>query len=330
MRTSKLYFFIWSMGLIGCLGLVSCENEDTFIPDNESSTFSYSRDISKVSLQDLKPDAYRFEIFSDWGGGYFFPDGSGIEFQGNSFLLNGSLVTGKIIQIEVELVRNKTQMVSHLAGTSSGDKIIESGGMANVRAFCDGKELTIDPARGYVLRLSVPGGNFNPGMELFYGEETNNGINWIEADGDPQTQNNVFFAEWTPDSTGRDVLGMECFPKKLGWVNCDYFSKLNDKPLGIPCLIAHGPSNGDVVNLEAFAVFKNYMVVIQPCCKGSKEEVCFGPLPVGEPVYYIMIGKGNKGYYLGYLEKDIIADDKVVIELEIKTLQEIKDFLNTL
>lgn len=330
MKTSNFNLIIWSMALIGCLGLVSCENEDSFIPDNEPAKFNYSRTDSKLALETIKPDAYRFEIYSDWGGQCWFPDESVLEFQGGSFLLNGSRVTGKNVQIVVEWVRNKSQMVSNLASTSSGNQIIETGGMANVRAFCDGKEVTIDPSKGYTLKLSVPSGNIDPSMELFYGEETERGINWVEADGDPKTQNNVFLSEWSRDSAGRNIIGMECFPKKLGWVNCDFFSKLNGKPLTNPCLIPHGPANGDSVVLESFAVFKNFQIVIQPCCPSADKEICFGPLPIGEPVYYIIIGKGNKGYYLGYVEKDVIADDHVVIDLKIVTLQEIKDFLATL
>ncbi len=330
MKTSRLNLLFFFFLLAGSLFLTSCENEDNFIPYEKSQSFNYSRTKAITALKDLPSEPFRFEIFSDWGGPFFFPDESVIEFKAGSFLLNGVPVSNKFVQVEVTLVRNKSQVVGNLLSTSSGDKLIESGGMVNVRAFCDGKELTLDPDKGYTLKLSVPGGNFNPAMELFYGEETDTGINWSEADNDPKTQNNIFLSEWTRDSSGRQVIGMECFPKKFGWVNCDFFSKLNDKPLTNPCFIPHGPSNGDTVDLQAFAVFKNYLMIIQPCCVENKDEICFGPLPIGEPVYYLIIGKGKQDYYLGYVEKNVESDEKVVINLSVKTLQEVKDFLANL
>lgn len=330
MKTSKFNLFFGLVILTSLFGLSSCENVDTFEPYDKPATFSFSRPESKLELQVLKDESVSLPIHSNFGGTYIFPDSSMITFYPQSFLLNGVPVTDKIIQIEVDLVRRKSDMVEQLLGTSSGNKIIESGGMVNVRAFCDGKELTVDPQIGYNLRLAVPNGGVPSGMELFYGEETTSGINWVEADGDPSTQDNVFQSEWTLDSTGRFVLGMECVPKKLGWVNCDFFSKLNNIPLTNPCIIVSGPANGDKVFLHVSAVLKNYMVIINPCCNTNSDEACFGPLPVGEPVTYIVIGTGSKGLYLGYTEKNIVTDDKVLIRIELKTLQEIKDFLLTL
>ncbi|MBK9107235.1 MAG: hypothetical protein IPM92_02340 [Saprospiraceae bacterium] len=330
MKTSKFNFYFGLFVLTSLFGLTSCEDVDTFEPYDKPATFNFSRPESKLALQDLKDKSLSFQVYSNFGGTFIFPDSSMITFYPQSFLLNGVPVTNKIIEIEIDLVRRKSDMVEQLLATSSGNKIIESGGMVNVRAFCDGKELTVDPQIGYNLKIAVPNGNIPVEMELFYGEETVNGINWVEADGDPSVQNNVFQSEWTLDSTGRFVIGMECFPKKFGWVNCDYFSKFNNVPLTQPCLIVNGPANGDSVFLHAIAVFKKEMIIIQPCCNQQVDEICFGPLPIGEPVYYIVIGKGNKGYYLGYVEKNIETDDKVVIRIDLKTLQEIKDFLANL
>ena len=281
-------------------------------------------------MKDLKNSHFTFQIDADTGGEFYLPDVSKLTFYPGSFLQNGARITNKKVTVELDYVRSKKEMVENLLGTSSNGKIIETGGMVNVQVYCDGKPVSLDPAKCYQLNMVVAGGNIPNEMDMFYGEETDAGINWVEADGDPSVQNNITVTEWARDSVSRFVIGMECFPKKFGWVNCDFFCKSNNKALTNPCLIGIGPTNGDSIFVQGFAVFKNLNVIINPCCSTNPEEMCFGPLPVDAEVYYILIGKGKLGYYLGYVEKKVIVDDKVVIHMELKTLQEIKDFLATL
>ena len=117
--------------------------------------------------------------------------------------------------------------------------------MVNVLAHCNGMPLELAPTSEYSLRIATKN-QIPDEMEMFYGEETETGINWIESDNDPNTQNNVNQSEWVRDSNSRFTIGMECFPKKLGWVNCDYFTKDNTQEKTNPCLIATTPPNGAV------------------------------------------------------------------------------------
>ncbi len=330
MKTSIQFFRHLAFFAMALILVTSCEDTDVFNPYDGHSRITLDRSGSLEQMKDLNASHFTFQVDADNGGVYYLPDDSRIIFYSGSFLLNGAVITNKKITIELDYVRSKKEMVENLLGTSSNGKIIETGGMVNVRAYCEGKPVLLDPAKGYILNIVAPTGNIPKEMEMFYGEETDKGINWVEADGDPSSQNTILVTEWARDSSGRFVIGMECFPKKFGWVNCDFFSKLNDQPLTNPCLIPKGPSNGDSIVVQAFAVFKSYNVIINPCCSTDPDEMCFGPLPVDADVYYIIIGKGKLGYYFGYVEKKVIVNDKVVIQIEPKTLQEIKDFLATL
>ncbi|MBK6545041.1 MAG: hypothetical protein IPO78_00890 [Saprospiraceae bacterium] len=307
----------------------ACSDVDTFTPYNDETTFQFDRNQAISDFKDLKSTHTVFSFYAGYGHIHNFPDDSQIEFYPNSFTLNGNPIGNKLITIEIDFILNKKEMVENLVGTNSGNQILVSGGMVNVLAHCNGMPLELAPTSEYSLRIATKN-QIPDEMEMFYGEETETGINWIESDNDPNTQNNVNQSEWVRDSNSRFTIGMECFPKKLGWVNCDYFTKDNTQEKTNPCLIATTPPNGDSINLTAVCVFKNLNVMLNPCCTTDKDKICFGPLPINEAVYYIIIGKGKQNYYLGYVEKTILKDDVVSINLEVKTLQEIKDFLSTL
>jgi len=327
MKKLKLLLGTFLLFLILFFSISSCSDIDEFIQRESNNVLITDRDKILNSFGELKVHKASFEFYNHHGTTFYFSDGSFISFKANSFVLNGIPAGEKIIKVVVERALNKREMIENSVGTNSANEVLISAGMFNVKAFIESKPVELAKGMDYQIRL-VYEKPISPTMELFYGEETISGINWVEADGNPNVQNNVFKVRW--EDSSRAYLGIECFPKRLNWINCDYFAKFQSLEKTKPCINPIFPMRGDSITIQTFCVFKSSNAVISPCCNGNGEEICFGPLPVGEEVIYIVLGKGKQDYYLGFVEKKIITNDKFQINLEVKTLQEVKEFLSKL
>jgi hypothetical protein len=63
---------------------------------------------------------------------------------------------------------------------------------------------------------------------------------------------------------------------------------------------------------------------------GSIDEICFAPIPIGEDVIYIAIGKGVNDYYLGHVRKNIEPNELVRIQADKVSEADLKTFISTL
>ncbi len=308
--------------------LVSCNDIDTFNP--LSNTINIENNDAISLLVDLQSELYNFEFNAAVGNTCTFPDGSQVIFAANSFLYNGQSVGSKTIKVQIRKILKKKDMTKNNTGTNSDNEILESAGMFYTEAFFENKLLELAPGVKYTIKIPANISNLPKTLEMFYGEETKYGINWKEADNDPNTQNNVFSTEWKlKDTITRLFTGIQCFPERLKWVNCDYFVKFEGKQRSNPCILPIIQPAGDQITLAAFCVFKNYNIVISPCC--SKENlICFNQLPNDEDVIYVFIGKGKKNFYLGHLEKKTSKDETSQVQCEIVTLEELNQYLNSL
>ncbi|MEP7197944.1 MAG: hypothetical protein ABI851_15605 [Saprospiraceae bacterium] len=311
--------------------LNSCHNIDDFIPDIANSLYIFPSGISE-KFKELNSADNIFEFDPKVGMICNLPDGSQVEFFANSFLLNGNPVGCKNVKAVIKLIQRQKGMIQNNIGTNTdSDGSLISGGMVYVQVFCEGKELQLAPNRTFAVRLVLESSQVKDEFEMFYGVEKDNKIVWTEADNDPNIQNNVNRAEWSRDSSSKSLIGIICFPDRLHWINCDYFTKFDSSKTTSPCLLAKIPQSGDSIDLVSYCVFKNLNAVIFPCCNDQDlGKICFSSLPLGEKVEYIIIGKGKSNYYLGHIVKLIEKDEVNTINLEVKTLEEIKKYISSL
>ncbi|MGB3198760.1 MAG: hypothetical protein WBB17_13620 [Saprospiraceae bacterium] len=327
--TIKRYLFI----LISIISLNSCEDQITFIPDAKSALQYFGADY-RSTFKDLNNSIYEFEFDPIKDAGLTFPDESNIMFQANSFQYedgNKNLTCQKV-KARITFIRTQKEMVANQIGTNATEnRSLVSGGMVDVHIYCGDKELMLIPGKNYTLRLTLDQANFKDEFEMFYGVEKEFGTVWEEADNDPNVQNNIQRSEWRSPNTGGVFEGIICFPEKLKWVNCDYFTKFKDLDKTEPCIKATIANVGDTIKLISYCVFKNLNIVIAPCCNpAGTEEVCFGPIPIGEDVEYIIVGKGKVDYYLGHVRKLVEKNEHTSIQVNKSTLDEIKMYISTL
>jgi len=99
----------------------------------------------------------------------------------NAFVFENGTVPAGPVDIVVQEAFDPSDFILHNLTTTSGGRILQTGGMVSVTALSDGRALRL--ADGVSLTVSIPdGGRFDPAMELFYAQPTaNGGVDWRQA-----------------------------------------------------------------------------------------------------------------------------------------------------
>ena len=330
MKILNLKFNLIALSFL--FSVFACEDKISFIPDAPNANQIFGPNF-RDKFESLNNVIYTFEFDPKTGGKYEFPDDSRVDFFPNTLRVPGDSVACSCPKVRavVTFIRKQKDMVAAQIGTNAeNDRILVSGGMVDVRIYCENVELELIPGSKYSLRLSMELKDFKEEYEMFYGDEKDFGTVWVESDKDPSIQDNVIFSEWETRSNS-DVTGILCFPEKLRKVNCDYFVKMDPALMTKPCVKPIVASTGDTILFFTYCVFKNLNAVIAPCCNnGSIDEICFPPIPIGEDVVYIAIGKGINDYYLGHVRKNIEPNELVRIQASKVSEAELKAFISTL
>jgi len=323
MKTYSNYLLVFLL-----ISLLSCKNIDDFEPF-KSNSMAYSSQVVSGHLDPINNTSYQFEIDPAIDSKLIFPDGSLIIFYANTLTDGSGHLACSKVKVKVNLIRTKSEMIVNGISTNAiQDRILISGGMVNIIATCNGKELKLVDGKKCNLKLKLDSKKWNPNFEMFYGERAaNNDIYWSEADNNPNQVGNVNKSEWDIDSN-RSVFGIECFPEKLGWVNCDYFLKLSGADLAKVCIeIVTIPAN-DQIFIMPICVLDDLNIASFPCCiDAEQKQVCFNNLPKGKKAKYVVVGKGNSDFYFGILESSIVDTKIHEVRLEKKSIDEIKELL---
>lgn len=98
-----------------------------------------------------------------------------------AFVFEDGSIPKKPVDLIVQEAFDPSDFIFHNLTTTSGGRILQTGGMVSVTAQSDGRALRL--ADGVSLTVSIPdGGSFDPAMELFYAQPTaNGGVDWQQA-----------------------------------------------------------------------------------------------------------------------------------------------------
>ena len=111
---------------------------------------------------------------------------------------DGSPVT-EAVTVEVIEAYSLTDFMQHDLFTESKGELIETGGMLHIAANVDGTPVELGENKS--LELIYPVQEIEEGMELFYGETTDEGMTWAPADRDfttSQVKNNPIMLDLDP------------------------------------------------------------------------------------------------------------------------------------
>lgn len=177
--------------IIILLLITSCSTENkkanfdkTISNDSKSDSILTEKSIPLNSLtevlQQLEPPTETFRVNSEKETLITGNKGTTIYFPENTFqFADGTVPKGEVI-IELKECYSLSAMIGSNLHTSSGDQLLETGGMLYIKASSSGKELSVKNDKAVVIGFPKQG-NTNV-MELFYSErETDSTTTWVSA-----------------------------------------------------------------------------------------------------------------------------------------------------
>lgn len=153
--------------------LISCSNQE-----NAQERNYVQMDKLKDVMTNLKPLKAKFEITANEESIINGEQGTIIYIPANSFVFgDGTKPKGKI-EIELKECYTNASIIGQGLHTNSQGNILASGGMVNIVAKADGKNLEIRD--GGALQIGFPKTNSDTEMDLFYSVKAPNGAaTWI-------------------------------------------------------------------------------------------------------------------------------------------------------
>ena len=253
--------FFTIIGLLA-LTLMACERDfDVFIPDDpiEPVDSPTAGEISHF-FEAAQPVSLGYTIDAQLGATIATASGTHLTFLANSLVdTNAETVTGTV-RIEVSEVHSKGDMVVHDMQTTSYNNLIESAGAFYVKASKDGEVLSLKP--GHTFKVQIPlHGVYSEKMKVFYGERQYGSLfNWIEADNDTTSQQNVLLGSMFDSSTEEWTEAYEFHSTRMSWVSCSAYTT-DEEHTTLEVSLEEGYSEQ---NTAAFLVFdtQNSMIRI--------------------------------------------------------------------
>ncbi|MES2763744.1 MAG: hypothetical protein V4677_16130 [Bacteroidota bacterium] len=129
-------------------------------------------------LTNLQPLVQSFEIKFDEENLIKGKKGTAIYIPANAFQFADGSVPDENIVIELKECYSLSDMIAENLSTMSGDKILQTGGMINIKASSDGKELLVKDGKAIVI--GFPKNNRKDTMDLFFDYQQPDGPNtWV-------------------------------------------------------------------------------------------------------------------------------------------------------
>lgn len=98
----------------------------------------------------------------------------------HAFVFDDGTSPQTAVELRIQEAYDPSDFILHNLTTTSGGQILQTGGMVCIEATSGGRALQL--ADGMSLTVSLPtGGKFDPEMELFYAQNTTNGVDWVPA-----------------------------------------------------------------------------------------------------------------------------------------------------
>jgi hypothetical protein len=294
----------------------------------------------------------KFAVYQHSGNTITGESGTIITFPDNTFEFpEGGNMDCDIVVIELIECLDLGEAITQGLSTRSGIRMLTTGGMVYLMAYCNGKELTIKKNKS--IEIKIPTYNKQAGMELFRGVYSKNGPDWVNTgqkdNSDtlkklPPTGNinysdnpeliprpdsysperiydGIYVKETRDDSITRTLDYYVFELNKLGWINCDKFYE-NPKKTNIVV-------NADTaIHPLVRMIFKDISCVMPGDFDGKKYS--FSNIPWDYSVVIVAFAERNKKLYLGMKQTVTKKNGNETIELEEVTQAEFREKMKLL
>jgi len=270
--------------------ITACNNEglDQYSEQSETITFT-----SPIELLETPSEFFQINTTKDTI--VVGEKGTKITFTKGCFSTDSEQV-----KVELKECYDFPTMVMERLSTKSNDDILETDGMVYINATTlQGDSISLKDDS--LIALEMPSCNSN--MQLFYGEKSDNIIDWQKAN------ETIIFSDSLPAKLRELYNSFEI--TQLGWINADKFIDCENKT----DLFVSLPENqeGAVYSLA----FYNYNSIL-PGVPNDKGQLVFKGIPANEKV--TLMGIGSKDDALYYSSLNLSTDTK---NAKLPTLKEI-------
>ncbi len=225
------------------------------------------------------------------------------------------------LKIDVTTVLRKGDIIARGISTSRYPDalMLESAGVVEIRATCNGKTLQLLPGR--YVKVQIPATTVSPGMEVFTGE--------IDPDtgwqGWAATGTQAFWAEWPSINPPGLQSGYELIVPALGWSNCARPIVEQSSPFCVSL-----PGQFTALNARVFLVFDNIRAVAELKGDNDTSTFCFAEAPLGYPVKVVVLGKTGGQHWLVSSFTEIGSNVQMSLTPQPLEEQQVIDFLKNL
>lgn len=324
----QFLFIVLIIGIISC----SKENSDNFLPDptnpiNDTvwSSITFSNDVVNTLPSDLATNEL-IDSFSNTTGRIInYTDSLEVNIPANSFSAsNGTTITGNA-NLLVHHLKKKGDFIRFARPTTTNHLLLESSSGFLIRATQNSQDLSL--TQGKILKVKFKNNNPSTLNKVYYGEEN-------------VTPNTSFPFDFTwklnSDNSEINIVytqapnlykGYELNAKKIRWV-AGFTSIDTSLPKTIVNVILN--PNFTNKNTAVYAVYKDLNTVVRLSPNYSSRSFYAINMLLNKNIYLISISKIGNKYYLASSEATITHGLSVKLNSELKTLSQIKDYLDLL
>ena len=232
---------------------------------------------------------------------------------------------GGYFTIRAEVMDSRGEILAGGIPTVSEGMLLDARIQCNLEVFSGGQPVEL--AQGKQIRMLVNDGDPRDRMELFYGASTA----WRQADGNPDTWDNVNAAEWyLPLGTGGTAsgFGYETHTDSLRWVGIEVFHPVPPQLRSSVCVEL--PDGYSHTNTAVYMVFRDIRSLMRLDGDPEVMQYCepYGASPAGYRVTFVVIAKfGHEDYRFAAQESTLSLSHTEVIEPRKTPYEEILHYL---
>jgi hypothetical protein len=321
MRSKHQIFTLMLLFTVPVLLFISCgEDSEIFTPYEPTGNIE-----DYYSAQDT--DAQVFERMASEDILIVTENNTIIKIPSYSMIDVAGNVISEGVRIEVIEVFEKGDMVLHKTSTMTSNAHLKSDGMFHIKVTKDGEEVKMKD--GYNYKMYVPNKEPDPEMKLFFGDRVDEMVVWEEA-----VDQEIRVNEWqiADSTTVYFDFGYELFSDKFTWINIDKYYDLPDDAKTSVC-VSLPEELYDHKNTVVLMIYKEEYSLIPFTFNQEDKLWCepYAQVPKGWEIILVSISSlGEDEYHLGTKEATVVENDVFTIIPEIKTKEEIKEFLESL
>ena len=324
---SKFFYLIGIMVI-----MMSCGKDiDLFIPRTVQAGVGNITNLKTRLAQDIESDiSHVIQVPCEGNRIYQVDKDLVISIPADFVDLASYPCTNGYFDLHVTVCDTKGEILIAGIPTISESTLLESRVEFNLQIRQGNTHVKLAPGKKISVRVNDP--DPRDKMELFYGNDAE--TEWIQADANRDTWDNVANAEWWLQDSSQQIItgfGYETFCDSLDWINVDVFVDVPEEQRTSVCVQL--PEEFSNTNTAVFMVFNDYKSLLG--CYGDAElkQFCepYGATPIGFDVTFIVIAEMGDNVYLFDSKSTTITDGHVEHLFPVKTpYAEINTFIEGL